>query len=179
MASKKCEPGCTCRKHALTGPSPETAKKISQAKKGVPHGPMPQEIKDKIAEGNRGKVRSEEHRRRYSEAQRLARGTGRDRYISPAGYVQLIAQEQHPLMTGPARSAVLEHRKVLYDEIGPGPHPCHWGCGRLLEWGGHAGIQADHVDGDKTNNTPENLVPSCPSCNYRRARAGNPTEWAP
>lgn len=89
-------------------------------------------------------------------------------------YFHLCGQEEHPLAT---RGQVAEHRFVLYNEIGPGPHLCHWGCGKLLEWGGREGIQADHVDGDTMNNHPENLVPSCSSCNCLRALEGNPTEW--
>lgn len=69
-------------------------------------------------------------------------------------------------------------RKVLYDAIGPGPHECHWNCGKLLEWGGHDGIYADHLDGDVSNDDPENLVPSCNPCNARRAKAGNPIQWS-
>jgi hypothetical protein len=69
---------------------------------------------------------------------------------------------------------VLEHRRVLYDAIGPGPHECHWsgisGCGKVLEWGGTGGIQADHLDGDKLNNDPTNLVPSCLGCNRKGMR---------
>lgn len=69
------------------------------------------------------------------------------------------------------------HRRVLYEKIGKGPHLCHWGCGRILEWGGVTGIVSDHLDGNVLNNNPENLVPSCTSCNMRRGLAGNPPDW--
>lgn len=45
-------------------------------------------------------------------------------------------------------------------------------------WGGRDGIHADHLDGDKTNNTPENLVVSCGPCNCLRAYDGNPRNWS-
>lgn len=37
----------------------------------------------------------------------------------------------HPLAG--SRGLVLKYRMIVYDAIGPGPHPCRW-CGRLLEW---------------------------------------------
>jgi hypothetical protein len=74
---------------------------------------------------------------------------------------------------------VQEHRMVLYDAIGAGPHACHW-CGKPgLEWGGRAGINVDHLDGDPSNNIRENLVESCQSCNKSRAASGNPLQWQP
>lgn len=113
-----------------------------------------QEVWDKAAESRRGKYLGQE-----------ARGYS----ISPAGYVDLHMQQGHPL----SRSGGLlgEHREVLYDKIGPGPHPCHW-CGKLLDWGGLGGIIADHLDGDRINNDPENLVPSCSPCNTGREIEG-------
>lgn len=77
----------------------------------------------------------------------------------------LCNQYEHPLSRG---GQLEEHRKVLYDKIGPGPHYCHWDCGKLLEWGGIRGICSDHLDGDTLNNDPENLVPSCVVCNRQR-----------
>jgi hypothetical protein len=67
---------------------------------------------------------------------------------------------------------MLYHRLVLYEKIGPGQHPCNY-CGETVEWkvGQHTqrgNLIAEHVDGDTTNNDPENLVPSCQSCNNRK-----------
>jgi len=70
--------------------------------------------------------------------------------------------------------AVYEHKYVLYEKIGPGPHPCHW-CGTELNWlpGNRAGvIIADHLDGNGRNNNPDNLVVSCNGCNTIRSRTG-------
>jgi hypothetical protein len=69
---------------------------------------------------------------------------------------------------------------VLYDAIGPGPHACHWRCGRTdLDWGGIRGTHVDHVNGDPSDNQRENLVPSCQSCNKSRAASGNLADWTP
>jgi hypothetical protein len=38
-------------------------------------------------------------------------------------------------------------------------------------------LQTDHLDGNKQNNDPDNLVPVCSSCNKARERAGNPRHW--
>ena len=119
---------------------------------------------------------------RRAEVSRQRRGrkpngepaTGHTIFWQYKPYRVLTGQHDHPLAH---RGAVREHRKVLYDEIGPGPHECHWGCGRLLEWGGRQGIHADHLDGDTLNNSIKNLVVSCPTCNKRRSKAGNPIDW--
>jgi hypothetical protein len=60
-----------------------------------------------------------------------------------------------------------EHRIVLRAVIGGDPHPCHW-CNRMLAWG--VDLHVDHVDHDKLNNDPRNLVPSCQPCNNSRSR---------
>ncbi len=77
----------------------------------------------------------------------------------------------HPLAT-PGSRVISEHRAVLWDKLGPGPHPCHH-CGCLLEW--MPGRQlvpgalcVDHLDRDTRNNAPDNLVPSCHPCNHHR-----------
>lgn len=68
---------------------------------------------------------------------------------------------------------VAEHRRVLFDSIGPGAHPCHW-CQTEVTWqvkqyNRRGNLVVDHVDGDRWNNALENLVPSCGRCNSRRA----------
>src|SRR5699024_7662775 len=53
--------------------------------------------------------------------------------------------------------------------------PCHW-CNKPLVWrvskGGADSLCADHLDGDPTNDHPDNLVPACRFCNAMRERAG-------
>jgi len=81
-----------------------------------------------------------------------------------------VKRPGHPL--APKSGQLPLHRVVLYDKIGPGPHPCH-GCGAEVNWSsartGQGALIADHLDGDKTNNDPSNLAPSCHPCNTRRA----------
>ena len=183
--------------------SEETKAKISATKKGHRHSEETnanissittgrqhsEETKAKISAANQGRVVSEETRAKISAAwtaeRRLAASQlpqsrfGTRRFGTGSGYYRegyrILTGQRHPLAV---EGAVAEHRKVLYDAIGPGPHECHWGCGRLLEWGGRDGIHADHLDGDKTNNTPENLVVSCGPCNCLRAYDGNPRNWS-
>lgn len=66
-----------------------------------------------------------------------------------------------------------EHRFVLYEKIGAGPHPCHW-CSVPLEWvakGEPNCLTVDHLDNRGDNNDPSNLVPSCQPCNGARGSA--------
>lgn len=74
----------------------------------------------------------------------------------------------HPLAD--ASNGVWEHRAVLYDKIGLGPHPCHW-CGTPVDWVARDqpdALQVDHLNNDGGDNRPENLVPSCRPCNVGR-----------
>ena len=81
----------------------------------------------------------------------------------------------HPLAT--ASGTVSVHRFILYEKIGPGPHPCHW-CGKMIHWttrrqGEKAKVDelvVDHLDNNPVNNAPANLVPSCHLCNTSRGR---------
>lgn len=98
-------------------------------------------------------------------------------FFNKRGYKVLTGQQGHPLATN--NHQIGEHRLVLFKKIGDGPHLCHWQCGKTLEWGAPKAtkIFADHIDGDVTNNHPQNLVPSCWLCNFRRGRAGDPVDW--
>lgn len=85
----------------------------------------------------------------------------RERYRKRAGYIECKCPG-HPMAR---RSGwTYEHRVVLYDEIGSGPHPCHW-CGQALDW---CDIVVDHLNERKDDNRPANLVPSCTFCNRSR-----------
>lgn len=79
-------------------------------------------------------------------------------------------EPNHPLAQRDGR--VYVHRKVLFDTIGPGEHACHW-CGTTVRWApkGTPGILIpDHVNGYGDDNRPDNLVPSCMSCNTARGQ---------
>ena len=71
----------------------------------------------------------------------------------------------HPMAWADGRVRV--HRAVLYDEIGPGEHPCHR-CGQMVAWQGRPPLVVDHLDGNTWNNDPENLAPACDPCNRSR-----------
>jgi len=74
----------------------------------------------------------------------------------------------HPLAG--ASGKVYEHRFVLYEKIGPGPHTCHW-CDAEVDWlpkGEPGALVADHLNDYGDDNRPENLAPSCSSCNTTR-----------
>jgi hypothetical protein len=84
------------------------------------------------------------------------------------GYEWIFVGAHYPLSGG--RSRILYHRYVLFEALGSGPCPCRW-CGKTLTWGGraHNSVIVDHLDGDKSHNELENLVPSCQRCNIGRA----------
>lgn len=81
-----------------------------------------------------------------------------------SGYAS-TTRKGHPVAN--RSGGVWVHRMVLYDSIGPGPHPCHW-CDAPVDWG--EGLTADHLNWDRRDNRPCNLVPSCMSCNSTRFR---------
>ncbi len=84
-----------------------------------------------------------------------------------SGYI-IIGNSHHPLAVN---GHVYEHRQVLFDSIGAGTHPCHW-CAAQVNWVKGSCVRgslvADHLDGDKTNNSISNLVPACNRCNTSR-----------
>lgn len=78
----------------------------------------------------------------------------------------------HPAST--PGGTLYQHRAVLYDAIGVGPHPCHW-CLKMVTWApgkktSFGALVVDHLDDNKANNDLANLKPSCHSCNATRGR---------
>lgn len=69
---------------------------------------------------------------------------------------------------------ISEHRFLLYQKIGPGPHSCTH-CGSGINWmpgrkTAQGALIVDHLDGNHRNNDINNLVPSCHGCNINRGR---------
>lgn len=93
-------------------------------------------------------------------------------HVNPEGYRQ-IHIVGHPL----ARKSgyVLEHRAVAFDKYGDGAQTCHWCHEDLGEWSPR--VHVDHIDGDRLNNHPDNLVTACGGCNTARAFKGNPATF--
>ena len=98
--------------------------------------------------------------------------TARDTRVTASGgrRYRWLYLPNHPLSHVGGR--VYEHRAVLYDVIGAGPHPCHW-CAASVDWlphGEEGELQVDHLNGIGDDNRPANLVPACRPCNSRRAQ---------
>ena len=175
---------------SLTGKklSPEAIEKIAATKRGVKQSP--EHIAKRVAKMVGHEVK-EETRALISQAQKRSWGTdervsaasqrllgkrvdGTDAagsFVTDQGYRVLTGQQGHPLVD--KNGSVGEHRAVLYAKIGPDPHPCYWGCGKTVYWFSPYRLTvlcADHVDSDRLNNDPENLVPSCFKCNWDRGK---------
>lgn len=110
-----------------------------------------------------------------SRACYFASGPHGNRVEKTAGGSRLKRAAGHPL--APPSGTVAVCRLVLYEMIGPGSHPCHW-CGNLVTWMPGKGVApdaliADHLDWDQSNDSPENLVPSCNACNAHRTPRGD------
>lgn len=90
------------------------------------------------------------------------------RSLCTTGYIRIF-KKSHPLAN--KQGWVFEHRAVLYDAIGPGPHQCHW-CKCSVDWIKGRCVKGslvpDHLDGDRANNALSNLVPACNPCNAAR-----------
>jgi hypothetical protein len=84
-------------------------------------------------------------------------------YVNAQGYVTLTVKGKK----------VPKHRVVLYKKIGGGTHVCHH-CDKPVTWDAHHitdsenALVGDHLDSDKLNNDPDNIVPSCNYCNATR-----------
>ena len=85
------------------------------------------------------------------------------------GYIISVRDNKHPMAT--KGGFLYEHRKVLFDEIGWGPHKCFW-CGAEIEWmpgerTKKGALVVEHFNGNKSDNNIKNLIPSCHRCNSR------------
>lgn len=97
------------------------------------------------------------------------------RIVRKGKYLSILGAHDHPIAGLLGR--IPYHRYVLHEKLGrPSSSECHW-CGFPLPWksslygySSHS-INADHVDGDTSNNHPSNLVASCWWCNANRSWA--------
>lgn len=101
------------------------------------------------------------------------------RTIPPSTHVHGYVIVHRPGHVLAVNNKVYEHRAVLFDRIGYGPHLCEH-CQTHINW--RAGLEADHLDRDRANNAASNIAASCHPCNIRRAPHRNqyspPTEAA-
>ncbi|WP_052742351.1 HNH endonuclease [Sphingomonas sp. Ag1] len=86
----------------------------------------------------------------------------KSRYHNKVTGYWLLRVPGHPLAT--KAGYVYEHRHVAYEKYGAGEQTCHW-CDRKLAW---AEVNVDHLDWDRSNNVPDNLVTACEHCNTGR-----------
>jgi hypothetical protein len=97
-----------------------------------------------------------------------------------SGYVKYIGYT-HPAASTSGVTGY--HRIILWDKLNGADVPCNW-CGKQLYWSkswpqaGDA-LVVDHLNGVKDDNGPENLVPSCASCNIKRADRSNLKKHGP
>lgn len=104
---------------------------------------------------------------RHGDPNKTATGTAVS--VSHGRRYRLVYRPSHPLAA--RRGMAWEHRIVLYDTIGPGPHKCHW-CATEIDWlpkSDPRHIEADHINGIGDDNHPENLVAACHPCNVTRS----------
>lgn len=85
-----------------------------------------------------------------------------EEFFEQSGGYLLVKAKGHPRSIDGRRAYA--HRVAFSDANGEGPFKCHW-CGVTVTW---ADMHVDHLDDDKHNNDPRNLVASCPVCNQQR-----------
>lgn len=90
----------------------------------------------------------------------LSKIAAAQRVITPNGYVRAY-KKGHPLAIC---NRVLEHRAVVFDDIGQACCPCEI-CGKEESW---STCHVDHIDNNRQNNERRNLRVLCRGCNIKR-----------
>ena len=74
--------------------------------------------------------------------------------------------KDHPMRALYPDGRTLRSRVVLWEKLEGKNAPCHW-CGETVRWEDGT-LCADHLQAPRTDDRPENLVPSCRGCNSNR-----------
>jgi hypothetical protein len=108
----------------------------------------------------------------YGPPRSLRPWTCRTQYRHTKGYWCVsLGGLDHPLAGPDGLDPVAVHRLVVWEKLRGEDAPCHW-CSDPLEWG--STLHVDHLDNDKDNNNPANLVPSCDKCNGSKGNSDRP-----
>lgn len=100
-------------------------------------------------------------------------------------YLRIVNAEGHPL-AGYSRGykgTMPYHRFVCFESMGRPEASACVHCGYVLPWkttltpAQPQVVNVDHLDGDKSNNDPANLAPSCGWCNANRSWAESAPEF--
>jgi hypothetical protein len=124
---------------------------------------------DKPARSGGAELCGMHYHRRYRHGDVHKTAIGKTTRTEQSAY-RRVTRPSHPLADKWGR--LWEHRANLYDKIGAGEHPC-WACGVMLQWqrrGPLPQIQTHHLNRDRSDNRPENIVPSCQPCNLDESR---------
>lgn len=113
-----------------------------------------------------GSLYCETHYYRLRRTGRIDVSPRKGFYRQKRGYVVQHGMSGHPLATERNPHEVYQHRVVFFAQHGEGPFLCHH-CSKTVTWDD---MDIDHLDDDRGNNDPSNLVASCPPCNKERGR---------
>lgn len=163
--------GSPCQRHGVTGRKPiycgagcreryaEYARHVRNGGLGVCRA----EGCDRLAT-RKGYALCEMHYYRMRRTGDLGARVRKASWAKPEGYVVAWA-EGHPLAD--KKGQAYQHRLVAHKTHGGKCPACHW-CGNQTTW---ADCHVDHLNGDKGDNRPENLVVACATCNRVRGAA--------
>lgn len=95
----------------------------------------------------------------------MPRTQGGGRPANVTRYRRIKLPEGHPLCQ--SDGCTYEHRLIFYNKVDGSDQVCHW-CQKPLSWRDKPRLVVDHLDGDRWNNVPDNLVAACARCNSLR-----------